>query len=52
MFRCEKARRVLLVDKAKLNMAALLVLAVLSVLIGMFPGSLIELLTKVGELLM
>lgn len=28
MFRCEKARRVLLVDKVKLNMAALLVLAV------------------------
>ena len=30
----------------------LLVLAVLSVVIGMFPNCLIELLTKVGELLM
>ena len=30
----------------------LLVLAVLSVVIGLFPGALIELLTKVGELLM
>ena len=29
----------------------LLVLAVLSVMIGMFPGALIDLLTKVGELL-
>ena len=28
MFKCEKARRMLLVDRAKLNMAALLVLAV------------------------
>lgn len=28
MFKCEKARRVLLVERARLNMAALLVLAV------------------------
>ena len=39
-------------DAPLMMLIPLLVLAVLSVVIGMFPGALIELLTKVGELLM
>ena len=39
-------------DAPKMMLIPLLVLAVMSVVIGMFPGALIELLTKVGELLM
>ena len=39
-------------DAPLMMLIPLLVLAVLSVLVGMFPGALIDLLTKVGELLM
>ena len=39
-------------DAPWMMLIPLLVLAVLSVVIGMFPGALIDLLTKVGELLM
>ena len=50
---CHRAEKSNEVGDAPLMMLIpLLVLAVLSVVIGMFPGALIELLTKVGELLM
>ena len=39
-------------DAPLMMLIPLLVLAVLSVLLGLFPGCLVELLTKVGELLM